>query len=523
MTSSVALVSGRNHKCMLNDALKYLSFGWSVMPLRPCSKEPLLSSWTKYQTERATAAEVTEWFTRTPDANLAIITGRVSDLGVVDVDGEEGFTTLARLGLQSPATSLTGKGRQLLFRHPGAKLSNAVRTLPGIDIRGDGGYIAAPPSIHPNGKRYTWLNGALSVVNLAPFPVSVFAPVSDVSASPKVGKPAGWMADALRGLENGNRADTFAAVIGRMHRDRWTPDDIRTVLLPHALRVEFPELELDRTIRSVTRYPVVISGTGNGRPVGNQPGNPGEPAPKLVLRSFANDFDEYRKRKSTNRVLEFGTGYRRFDAITTGLQRGELTIVGARTETGKTNWLLGSAHGLCSGSKRVLYLSTEMSFERIWDRYLTIGGNPETHSFLVCDDFAPHIGRIREAIAEAKADVFIFDHINIVGDDSETISRFLKGLKELAREFNIPGIVAAQLNRQAEWKDQEGKPVEPELHHLKGSGAIEEVAAQVLLLQVVGDEPDNKFVQGWIKKNRYGEKGPIDFVLRKKPYRMEEL
>jgi replicative DNA helicase len=125
----------------------------------------------------------------------------------------------------------------------------------------------------------------------------------------------------------------------------------------------------------------------------------------------------------------------------------------------------------------------------------------------LCATNLPDIERIREAIIESAADVFIFDHINIVGDDNETISRFLKGLKELAREFNIPGIVAAQLNRQAEWKDQEGNPIEPQLTHLKGSGAIEETAAQVLLLQVKEDADDGKFIQGYHPQKPVWRKG----------------
>jgi hypothetical protein len=72
--------------------------------------------------------------------------------------GSSGFQSLLTMGLTSPVTSLTGKGRQLFYRHPGGKLSNAVRKFPGIDIRGDGGYVVAPPSIHPNGKRYQWLS-----------------------------------------------------------------------------------------------------------------------------------------------------------------------------------------------------------------------------------------------------------------------------------------------------------------------------------------------------------------------------
>lgn len=522
MTLTADRVNGRNETCMLNEALKYLSFGWSVMPLRPKSKEPLLGSWTEYQTRRATITEVTRWFTNTPDANLAILTGTVSNLGVVDFDGPEGMSTLSSLKLTSPITSITGKGWQLYFRHPGTKISNAVRTLPGTDIRGDGGYVVAPPSIHPNGKRYRWLSPVHADMHMPIFPavekLSATATVP-ITVGRTIAKPQSWISLALSSLSNGNRNDTFASVVGKLHRERWTPDDIRAMLLPHCVRCEFPTSELDTVIWSITRKPVPIhdyrggpSDTG-----GRQDGN------KLVLRTFANDAAEYDRRKSGNGTIEYRTGYTRFDKVTTGLQRGELLVVGARTETGKTNWLLGCAYGMCESNKRVLFLSTEMGFERIWDRYLPLGDGAKKHHFIVCDEFTPNIGRIKEAIVDSKADVFIFDHINIVGDDNETISRFLKGLKELAREFNIPGIVSAQLNRQAEWKDQEGQRVDPQLSHLKGSGTIEETAAQVLLLSEKEDNTEAKYVQGIIAKNRYGEKGIVDFVLKKKPYRMDEL
>jgi replicative DNA helicase len=353
------------------------------------------------------------------------------------------------------------------------------------------------------------------------FPQTIFVSSATATLATSKAKPQGWLGEALNSLGAGNRNDTFASVVGKLHRDRWTPGDIRAVLLPHALRVQFPESELDTVIWSITRKPVLINGRGAQANSGID--QPNTEKQKLVLRTFANDYHEYDARKSGSRQMDYPTGYASFDRITTGLQRGELLIVGARTETGKTNLLLGIAHGLCTASKRVLLLSTEMSFDRIWDRYLALGEGTREHSLSVCDEFTPDLGRIRDALVESKADVFIFDHINIVGEDNQVISTFLKGLKELARELNMPGIVSAQLNRQAEWKDQEGNPVEPQLQHLKGSGAIEETAAQVLLLQVKEDADDAKYVQGYVRKNRYGEKGVVDFVLRKKPYRMVEL
>src|SRR5690606_17775107 len=54
------------------------------------------------------------------------------------------------------ATVRTGKGRHLYFRHPGGTVRNFTRKLPGLDLRGDGGYVVAPPSTHANGERYVW-------------------------------------------------------------------------------------------------------------------------------------------------------------------------------------------------------------------------------------------------------------------------------------------------------------------------------------------------------------------------------
>ncbi len=104
------------------------------------------------------------WWTRWPDANIGIATGQASGFFVLDVDPRHGGDdTLRELEAQHgplPATveSLTGGGgRHILFRYPGYPVKSAAGVLgPGLDIRGDGGYIVAPPSLHASGRRYEW-------------------------------------------------------------------------------------------------------------------------------------------------------------------------------------------------------------------------------------------------------------------------------------------------------------------------------------------------------------------------------
>lgn len=143
-------------------ALRYLSSGWSVIPLRPREKRPLVQ-WEIFQTEHPSIDQIEKWFEEHPDANLGVVTGAISDLVVLDVDpahgGDESLMELEQMHGALPDTveSLTGGGgRHIYFRHPGGTVHNRVGLSPGIDLRGDGGLIVTPPSVHPSGRRYYW-------------------------------------------------------------------------------------------------------------------------------------------------------------------------------------------------------------------------------------------------------------------------------------------------------------------------------------------------------------------------------
>jgi hypothetical protein len=83
-------------------------------------------------------------------------------LVVLDIDLPNGPASLARLEAEHTALPPTCEqrtgsgGRQLLFAHPGQPVGNRTRVEPGIDVRGDGGYIVVPPSTHASGARYRW-------------------------------------------------------------------------------------------------------------------------------------------------------------------------------------------------------------------------------------------------------------------------------------------------------------------------------------------------------------------------------
>ena len=147
---------------MLNIALEYLNYGWSIIPFQQGSKRPLIA-WLEFQQRQPSVAEVSEWFNRWPRANIGIVTGKISNLLVLDIDtrhdGKKSLTALEKQHGELPGTVEVvtgGGGRHLYFSHPGGQLHNKVAIFPGIDIRADGGCVVAPPSLHASGKQYQW-------------------------------------------------------------------------------------------------------------------------------------------------------------------------------------------------------------------------------------------------------------------------------------------------------------------------------------------------------------------------------
>lgn len=166
-------------------AADYLRRGWSVVPVGERAKRPIIR-WQRFQQQLPTMAQLEEWYERWPTANLAVVTGEISGIVVLDIDPKHGGKeSLAALeahhgALPDTIESITGGGgRHIYFTHPGRKVRNRAGLAPGIDLRGDCGCIIVPPSVHPSGQRYEWKSGhAPGEVNLAMFPVWLEQPRS---------------------------------------------------------------------------------------------------------------------------------------------------------------------------------------------------------------------------------------------------------------------------------------------------------------------------------------------------------
>lgn len=267
-----------------SEAVSYAKMGWAVFPVHciqngTCScgnvdckskgKHPLTKNGVCDATNDLSV--INEWFTRWPNANIGIATGKLSGVVVLDVDPRHGgnvaLEELEKKHGKLPVTveSITGGGgSHLFFRYPGITIRNSAGKVgSGLDVRGDGGYIVAPPGSHLSGNNYCWKDGfVVGEMTLAEIPewlkeLMLGNGNTKVTAThgEKINHP-GWVSEALSNMSEGNRNDTFTKLTGKCHRGGLSHEDIVSLLEPHAEKVDFPLQELETLVGGVCkRYP----------------------------------------------------------------------------------------------------------------------------------------------------------------------------------------------------------------------------------------------------------------------------
>jgi hypothetical protein len=114
-------------------------------------------AWREFQDRRPTETELRRWFAT--ESNLAIVTGELSGVVVIDADSLEALRWCTSRLPYTPWQTRTGKGFHLFYRHPGDRVANRARVASiagrlAVDVRGDGGFVIAPGSVHASGSLY---------------------------------------------------------------------------------------------------------------------------------------------------------------------------------------------------------------------------------------------------------------------------------------------------------------------------------------------------------------------------------
>jgi putative DNA primase/helicase len=276
---------------LLEHARLYLGLGFAVLPLhfpferngtlecscgrencRQPAKHPfgrLVRKGMKEASKDATTDEC--WFANTR-LNIGIATGAASGIIVLDIDlRHDGHETLAVLESEHGALPATwrflsgGGGEHIVLRHPGARIPNSAGRLgPGIDLRGDGGYIVAPPSVHICGRHY-----AISVdhhpddVALADAPhwlLRLIGGDGDAQVTPAAARPAAqWRELVGTEVAEGRRNATAASLAGYLLRNRvdpWVTLDLLLAWNRIHCRPPLDDAEVATTVRSIANREV---------------------------------------------------------------------------------------------------------------------------------------------------------------------------------------------------------------------------------------------------------------------------
>lgn len=380
-------------------AIWYAERGWLVVPLHgidesghctcgnPTCSSPAKHPRTEHGVKDASSdpETVSGWWRRWTAANVGIATGERSGIFVLDVDSREAFEGLKEKIPVGALMQQTGRGWQVLFKHPGFKVKNSSGEIaPDIDVRGDGGYIVAPPSIHANGKCYTWKaegepgqapewlldflrNGKHAEHQQAPEPAPTIRTADE--------RTRAYVAAALhdehatvRAAQRGARNATLNAAafaLGTLVHLGADEDDCERALVSAAIVAGLPEDEARRTFRSGwsagAQQPREIAEREYQRP--SRPTAPIQPAPSTFV-----DWSTFWDRDWS--LAEWA-----FEDV---LARGRGHALYASHKSGKSLLALFMAAKLATGDERIvcIYLDYEMSQEDLFDRLEDMGYGP---------------------------------------------------------------------------------------------------------------------------------------------------
>jgi hypothetical protein len=249
----------------VTEALTYLDMGWAVYPAHssdefgrcscgqsdcPCPGKHPVGRWMDYQNRLPLPSEVSVWF-KNLSCNIGTITGQVSGIAVIDVDGREGLNNLSSLELPSTLTANTGGGGLHLFYSISGPVASRVKVLPGIDVRGDGGFVVLPPSLHNSGRRYQWRVpvAPLTTYDFSKLPRPV-PKMSDGSSSEEI-----WTNELLSGVVEGSRSLSAAKLAGRYFGLGLTLNEVWLLMSAWNERNTPPlkESDLKRTVLAIQR------------------------------------------------------------------------------------------------------------------------------------------------------------------------------------------------------------------------------------------------------------------------------
>lgn len=425
----------------LDFALHYLANGFSVIPLKK-DKRPLLDSWKEYQDRHPSEDEIKNWWALHPDALVGIVTGKISGLSVVDIEAG-GDSSI----FPETYTVRTGRGGWHLY-YDYADIGNMVRAFPLVDVRGNGGYVVAPPSkTEFVGKSGKMEGGEYTVIDdlpRMPFPIGLFQRAHQGKFDPKV----------LAGVGEGSRNASAASVAGFL-LGKTKPEEYMLAweLLKGWNALNTPPLdsqELKSVFESIMK-----------REASKEPEEKDDIEIVPLAQAAAAMENQTAERLST--------GFDFLDeSARGGFGAGELWVIAAPQGQGKTTFGMEMTLNLAARGRKTLWLTYELLIDELWQKFKWMGAADDFSSYTTLKPMKGDIELVEKAIKKAvtqeNARVVFIDHFGRLGgkikkyDESMSsnmavyLAAMAERLKEIALEQKISIVLMAHTRKQDKYK-----------------------------------------------------------------------
>lgn len=198
----------------------YLELGWSIIPIGS-EKKPLIK-WKEFQDKKPALEDVQKWSAHKNLTGYALVTGKTSSVVVLDLDQGSKFD--AKVLPSTPHSQTGSGGHHYFFRQPDFEIPNATSFIEKTDFRGEGGYAILPPSKHPSGNQYFWLESP-DEVPFAEMPVDLIEQLRQPPVKDKLSATVKSEENIFEGVGESKRNDSAAKVVGfllkYLPQDEW--------------------------------------------------------------------------------------------------------------------------------------------------------------------------------------------------------------------------------------------------------------------------------------------------------------
>lgn len=486
-------------------AKAYAAQGWSVIPVG-ADKRPTVS-WKEFQSRIASDTEIDKWWADSPDAQVGVVTGRISNLTVIDVESDGDFGIV----LDETFTVRTGGGgRHFYFMYDEA-FTNAVRIFPSVDVRSEGGYVVGPGSTTKS--LYSALN-ALPVARMSEATRSRF--LDAVKAKHSVTTVDGGIhhasmdMNAAMSITKGSRNETLnrlslsllnkhdqaeawmmVMAVNNTYKPPLADDEVK-LLFNSALKKFRESPPLSATPQVIG--PVAIAQEAT---VVDEDGKA-----KILHASEVADLQKI----DTDHT--FKTNMAPFDeALLGGFSAGDLIVVAGASGAGKTTLIQDWTVSLALAELPALWFSYEVLARPLWGKFESMGATPETPVFLPSFNESGDIEwvtqMIEKGIKERGIKVIAIDHLGFLrppraqySNHADAITQTVRVLKQLAVKYGLIIMLPVHVRKSANKN--------PDLNDIRDSLGIAQESDTVFFISRLKDGTGSFTSESrvWLMKNR---------------------